>query len=401
MPNNGLKIERAAIESLVPYGKNPRIGNLDAISESLAQHGQYRPLVVRAETREILGGNHTWKAAKSLGWSEVDVTLIDVDSDQAKRIVLVDNATSDRAGYDHHQLFDLLDSLDGLDGTGYGEDDLRAVISELDDEPSAGKTDPDDAPEVPKEPKTKAGDIWELGDHRLVCGDSTCPEVLERLLDGATVEAVWTDPPYNVDYVGKTSEELKIENDKLLDTDFAELLVGALGQAFAAAAPGAPIYMCHADSARLVFEAAFTEAGWLQKQTLIWVKNSLVLGRQDYQWKHEPILYGWKPGAAHRWYGEFDKTTVVEVNRPARSEFHPTMKPVELIVGCLQNSTQRGDKVLDVFGGSGSTLMAAEQMSRSAYLVELDPRYCDVIVRRWEDFTGRKATRGKTNKAHA
>lgn len=425
---HALDTQRVPIGSVKPYKGNARRGDLALIKESLEANGQYRALIVRRGTREILVGNNTWLAAKELGWTEIAVSYIRCNAAQAKRINLVDNRANDKADYDYEALLAQLQSLPDFAGTGFDEDALREVLAELDDDPASGKTDVDDIPAPPATPKTKAGDIWVLGEHRLICGDSTKPLTMGRLVDGV-VDVVWTDPPYNVAYEGGTG--MTMENDDLEEGAFEKMLEDSLGAAADVTPPGAPIYICHAEQMRLSFQRAMVAAGWFHRQTLVWVKNSLVLGRQDYQWQHEPILYGWKPGAAHSWYGGFDKTTVIDdeidpsklnkrelvalvramrtdrdttvvrVDKPSRNELHPTSKPVALIQHCLRNSSQRGDRVLDPFGGSGSTMIAAETLGRTAYLAELDPKYCDVIVRRWEDFTGRAASRGKAVKALA
>ena len=298
----------------------------------------------------------------------------------------------------------------------------------------------DEVPEPPKVPITKPGDLWSLGDHRLLCGDSTREIDVRRLMGDFKAGLVFSDPPYNVDYVGKTKAALKIENDKMEDGRFRKFLHNAFANAGMVSRPGCSIYICHADSEGLNFRAAMISSGWLVKQCLIWVKNSMVMGRQDYQWKHEPILYGWRPGAGHRWFGGRKQTTVIEANspisiseaedgsktiaivsggqtlvirvpsyeiafsgseetdtlwridRPSRSTDHPTMKPVAIPHRAILNSSERGDVVLDMFGGSGSTMSACEQAGRRSFSLELDPRFCDVIVARWEALSGKKAT---------
>ncbi|MDH4163311.1 MAG: DNA modification methylase [Nitrospirota bacterium] len=261
--------------------------------------------------------------------------------------------------------------------------------------------DEDDVPE--KAPaRTKLGDVYILGRHRLVCGDSTSASVIEKLMDGEQVDCVWTDPPYNVALGydetpaeakarNRRTDGLTVANDKMSDEKFREFLTSVFKNMVSAAKPGAAVYVSHADSEGYNFRGAMRDAGWLVKQCLIWKKSSLVMGRQDYQWIHEPILYGWKPGAAHTWYGDRKQTTVLEFQKPSRNAEHPTMKPVELVQYCLDNSCSPAGFVLDIFGGSGTTLIACEKTARSCYTVELDPGYCDVIVARWEKYTGLKA----------
>jgi len=243
---------------------------------------------------------------------------------------------------------------------------------------------------LPEEPITKLGDVWMLGKHRLACGDSTSSGAFTKLMNGQQADLVLTDPPYNVDYEGATKDKLKIQNDKMQDEQFLQFLTDAFTRMYEHSKKGAAIYVFHADSEGYNFRTAFKQAGYSLRQCLIWVKNSLVMGRQDYQWQHEPILYGWKDGASHVWYADRKQTTLVEFDRPQKSAEHPTMKPVGLCGYFIANSSKEGDIVLDPFGGSGSTLIACEQTGRTCYIVELDEKYCDVIVKRYETFTGEK-----------
>ncbi|WP_312200075.1 DNA-methyltransferase, partial [Anaerospora hongkongensis] len=288
------------------------------------------------------------------------------------------------------------------------------------------------------EPMTKPGDVWQLGQHRLLCGDATVLSDVEKLMDGKLAAMIFTDPPYNVNYQGGTGDKLTIKNDNMSASQFKQFLHDAFAAMYAVTEPGGAIYVCHADSEGSNFRGALQETGWLLKQCLIWAKNQFVLGRQDYQWQHEPILYGWKPGAAHKFFGGRKQGTVIEeaapiivrqddegalltftagihtvtlrvpsfeilqagddsfstvwrFEKPVRNGEHPTMKPIGLCARAIQNSSRSGDIVADFFGGSGSTLMAAEQTGRTCFSMELDPGYCDVIIRRWEEFTGQKA----------
>jgi site-specific DNA-methyltransferase (adenine-specific) len=252
-----------------------------------------------------------------------------------------------------------------------------------------GNSDEDEAPEVPDEAITKPGDIYQLGRHRLMCGDSTSQTDMEKLCNGQLVDMWLTDPPYNVAYEGGTG--LTIKNDDMEDDQFRQFLRDAYVTADIVMKPGAVFYIWHADSEGFNFRAAAKDAGWKVRQTLVWKKSSLVMGRQDYQWIHEPCLYGWKDGAGHLWASDRKQTTILEFNKPKKNGEHPTMKPVELFAYQLQNNTKGGDIVLDSFGGSGTTMIAAEKYGRTAFLMELDPKYCDVIVKRWEEFTGNKA----------
>lgn len=249
----------------------------------------------------------------------------------------------------------------------------------------------DEAPEPPKETFVKMGDFFILGNHKLLCGDATQFSDYEKLLGTEKMDMVCVDPPYNVAYTGKTKDSLTIKNDSMSDESFYQFLYDMYANLLAFTKPGSAIYVAHADSEGVNFRKALKDAGWLLKQCLIWVKQTLVMGRQDYHWKHEPILYGWMPGASHNWYTDRKQTTVLEFNKPNRNAEHPTMKPVELIEYLIKNSSEKGNLVIDVFGGSGTTLIACEKMGRHARLMELDPKYCEVILNRFEKYTGRQA----------
>lgn len=256
-----------------------------------------------------------------------------------------------------------------------------------------GLTDDDDIPEAPKTPVTKPGDVWILGEHRIICGDCTEHSTMNSLLINQKCDLLLTDPPYNVDYVGKTKNALKIQNDKKSDGDFYTFLNLFYKLAYKSISEGSGVYIFHADSEGANFRRAMVDAGFKLAQCLIWVKNSMVMGRQDYHWQHEPILYGWKDGAAHKWYSDRKQTTVWNFDRPQRSTEHPTMKPVNILEYAITNSTREGDLVLDCFAGSGSTLIACEKTGRKFRGIELDPVYVDVIVQRWAAFTGKQPVR--------
>ena len=396
MPN--LKVETFKISDLSTYHKNPRRGDVDAIAESLKARGQYRPIVVNIGTHashdyEILAGNHTYLAAKKLGWKTIQATTVDVDDDQAAQIVLADNRLADLGGYDDETLSALLSDVSSLDGLGWSQDDVDELAAALEPERDNSEVEdvevPDDAPQ-----RVKRGEIWVLGEHRLMCGDSTKPEDMRKLLGGGEADLWLTDPPYNVAIVGKTKKHLTIENDSWAnDDEFVEFLRKAFVTALDVLKPGCAFYVWFAQTQAENFLAAADKAGMTIRQTLIWAKSTFSLGRQDYQWKHEPCLYGWKDGASHRWFSDRKQTTVLEFEKPARNAEHPTMKPVPLMAYEIRNSSRVGDTVLDSFGGSGSTLMACEQTGRKCVTMELDPHYCDVILKRWEDYTGNKAER--------
>lgn len=386
---------RESIDALVPFPGNPRRGSVAEIAAALEQHGQLRPAVVNLRTRYVLIGNHMLRAARTLGWRELDVIWVDLDEHQARRLLLLDNRLSDKADYDVNELLAMLESFEDLDGTGYEQADLDELLESLDPPPLVE----DDVPPPPAEPVTKPGELIELGQHTLLCGDARDPEALARLLDGEPAEVLWTDPPYGVDYEGKTSRKLRIANDS--SGGLASLLRDAFGAVDGVLTAGSPIYVAHpAGPLMTFFLTAFGEAGWSLRQTLVWVKDAMVLGRSDYHYRHEPILYGYKPVLAGRlgrggtgWYGDNRQTSVFEIDRPRSSRDHPTMKPPELIESMLRNSSRRAGIVLDPFAGSGSTLIAAERTGRRARVLEIDPRYCDVVVARYEALTSKPAVR--------
>lgn len=403
--------ETLDISELSLYHRNPRRGDVAAIAASMAANGVYKPLVVNRGSHtgrpmEVLAGNHSLRALRLLTeqepdqtrWRRADCWVVDVDDDRAARIVLADNRTADLGDYDTAELAELLSGLDGdLAGTGYDLDDLADLAAALDDAAGVELTgDPDAAPPPPAEPICRPGDVVQMGRHRLWCGDATdTAGVLEHLMGDERAACVWTDPPYGVDYTGKTGDALTIRNDAA--AGLRELLDGALATMRAAARPGAPVYVAHADAERATFEAALVAADMPPRQNLIWVKNAFALGRADYHWRHEPILYAFTPGGEGRlgrggphWYGDDAQTTVLEHDKPSRNAEHPTMKPVSLIAHMLGNSCPPGGVVLDLFAGSGSTLIAAETLGMSSRLVELDPVYADVIARRWQMQSGQR-----------
>lgn len=386
------------LDELTPFPGNAKRGDVDAIRSSLRRNGQYRSLIVREVPDGpliVLAGNHTLQALTAEGHTTARCELITCDDATARRINLADNRTAELGTYDNDALAELLSYLDDdYEGTGYTQRDIDALLN-LTEVPAA-LTGADDIPDVPADPRSKPGDVWHLGPHRLLCGDSTDIAAVEAMLGGDRADCMWTDPPYGVDYVGKTKQALTIQNDGA--ADLPELLAGAFAVATAVLRPGAPVYVAHPPGPlALDFGRAFLDAGWLLRQTLIWVKDALVLGRSDYHYRHEPILYGFTdaPTGSGRlgrggdyWFGDNAQTSVLEVAKPARSDAHPTMKPVELITRCLTNSCHPGGLVYEPFGGSGSTLIAAHTTGRTARVVELDPRYVDVICRRYQEHTG-------------
>lgn len=395
-----MQIINRPIDSLRAYENNPR-QNDDAVAvvaESIRQFGFRQPIVVDAEGVIVIG--HTrWRAARHLGMTEVPVHVAEgLSPDQIRALRIADNKTNEVATWDLDKLGIELKALEGSDldldlaALGFDQDELAKL---LDPGVRDGLTDPDEVPPVPEagQTLTQPGDLWVLGDHRLLCGDSAEPAQMARLMDGRQADLLLTDPPYNVAYEGGTDAAMTIANDDMDDASYRQFLVATLGCAVAVLRPGGAFYCWHADSEGLTVRGACADIGLTVRQCLIWVKSSLVLGRQDYQWKHEPCLYGWKDGAGHTWLSDRSQTTVLEFDKPARNGEHPTMKPVPLFLYLTQNSCPAAGVVLDPFGGSGTTLIAAEQTGRHARLMELDPRYCDVIVKRWEQFTGKQAQR--------
>ena len=414
-----MQITELRVDDLIPYENNPRHNDnaVEIVAQSIKDFGFKVPIVVD-HNLIVVTGHTRLKAAQRLGMETVPCIMADdLTPEQIKAFRLADNKTSEYATWDFEKLEQELRDLDAMDfdmsvfdfrlepkGLEGDDFDLEAALDEID------------------EPYTKPGQIYRLGRHTLMCGDSTSKRDMDRLMGGIMAKLVVTDPPYNVDYTGGTG--MKILNDAMPDQKFREFLKDAFVRMHENMLSGAPIYVFHADLEGYNFRGAFKDAGFKLAQALVWVKHSLVLGRQDYQWRHEPILYGWKEGAAHFWYGDRDKDTVFEEeklslqkakkedliqiikdlqqkvyagtttiyhDKPSASSDHPTMKPVKLIGKLLFNSSDIGDTVLDSFGGSGSTLIACEQTGRICRTMELDPKYCDVIVKRWEEMTGRQA----------
>lgn len=406
-----MKIELMKIKDLIPYEKNAKRHNktqIQNVAESIKRFGFAQPLVVDKDNVLIIG-HCRLLAAKSLQIREVPVVRMDnLTEEEVKQLRILDNKLNE-SEWDMELLSE---ELKDLDMSGF---DIDWEIPEEEPEPEIIE---DEVPEE-VEPIARAGDIWRLGDHTLICGDSTNTETITRLMNGEKADLLLTDPPYNVNYSSKAG---KIQNDNMTDAAFIEFLHAAFSAANENLRAGAGFYIWHADNKGYEFREAARQTGWLIRQNLIWVKSSFTLGRQDYQWQHEPCLYGWKDGAAHYFIEKRNLTTVIEdqidldkmkkedmkkllevlfseetpstilrAEKPPRSDLHPTMKPLKLMAKQINNSSKAGDAVLDIFGGSGSTLMACEQMNRRCLTCELDPHYCDVIIARWEEFTGRKA----------
>ncbi len=385
-----MEIIQMKIADVIPYERNPRINDdaVEAVAESIKEFGWRAPLVVD-EHNIIICGHTRLKAAQHLGLDTVPVHVArGLTPEQIKAYRIADNQTGNIAEWDFDllplELADLQNMDFDLSILGFDTDELDKILNG-DDVITAGQTDPNEVPETPEVPVSKAGEIYQLGGHRLMCGDATKSVDVEALMCGEKADLLLEDPPYNVAYEGGTG--MTIQNDNMDDAAFFNFLADAFKCAVEVMTPGASFYIFHADSEGYNFRGACRVAGLQVRQCLVWKKDSLVLGRQDYQWQHEPILYGWKDGAAHSWYSDRKQTTILEFDRPKRSELHPTTKPVEMLVYLIKNSSQRGELVTDFFGGSGSTLIAAEQTVRKAYLMELDEKYCDVIRKRWAEFT--------------
>ena len=418
------------VESLIPYVSNSRThseAQVAQIAASIREFGFTNPILVD-EKGGIIAGHGRLLAARKLGMDGVPVLVLAHLTDAQKRAyVIADNKLALNAGWDEATLRAEIEGLrdEGYDLnlTGFDAGELEALLADK----TKGETDPDDAPPAPEDPTTRLGDVWILGKHRLVCGDATSPEAIAALMGQDLADMVWTDPPYNVAISGKAG---KIMNDDMSAAAFRAFLDGTYRSYLSAMRPGAVIYVAHADFERVAFTAAFADAGIKLSQVRVWVKQSATLSRQDFNWQHEPILYGWKEGAGHYFAGDFTLTTVIEDkvdvtklnkaellaivqemiettkstvihhDRPTKSDLHPTMKPVALIVEMVEASSREGEIVLDLFGGSGSTLIACETTGRRCRIMELDPKFADVIVTRWQSFTGRPATLEATGQAY-
>ncbi|VTU02524.1 adenine methyltransferase : ParB-like partition protein OS=Sutterella wadsworthensis 2_1_59BFAA GN=HMPREF9465_00225 PE=4 SV=1: ParBc: N6_N4_Mtase [Gemmataceae bacterium] len=388
-------VEMRPIGSIKPYENNPRLNDasVDAVAASLKEFSWRQPLVVD-EADVIIVGHTRYKAAKKLGLTEVPVHVArGLTPAQARAYRIADNQTATLSQWDDDKLALELVALqhDGYDLalTGFPEDEVLKMLTA----PEELHGDPDEVPDPPAEPVTKPGDLWVLGRHRLLCGDATKADDVARVLGDAPADVLLTDPPYNVAYEGKTADQLTIANDDLDPESYRTFLAAAFRSAGSHLKPGGAFYVFHADLTALPVRLACADAGLTIRQGLVWVKSVLVPGRQDYQWKHEPILYGWADGAAHTWLSDRSQSTVLEFDKPVKNSDHPTPKPVDLFAYLLGNSCPAGGTVLDPFAGSGTALVAAEQTGRRAALLELDPRYADVIVARYEQLTGKAAER--------
>lgn len=418
-----MNIEKRKIDELKPANYNPRKqlkpgdAEYEKIKNSLIHFGYVDPIIINKDGT-IIGGHQRATVMKDLGIEDAECVVVDLSKEDEKALNIALNKISGE--WDMEKLGVLLEELNTvgvMELTGFDVEEYTKMF--VKDEVKEDNFDLDS--NIPKIPFSKSGDIWLLGKHKLICGDSTIKETYIRLLGNVLADAVITDPPYNVDY--ESGDGKKIKNDNFADSDsFYRFLFGFYLRTFEALKPGSPIYVFHSDVEGVNFRKAMQDAGFDLKQCLIWVKNGMVLCRQDYHWRHEPILYGWKPGASHKWYGDRDKDTVIDDfmqtnpkkmskpelvelfqrlidsqnqnssviynDKPTRSDEHPTMKPITLIGKLMVNSSKKDDVILEPFGGSGSTLICAEQLGRKCYAIELDEKYVDVIVKRYLQFVG-------------
>lgn len=392
-----MNIKKINIEKLKPAKYNPRKDlttedeEYKKIKKSLAEFGYVAPIIVNADMT-VIGGHQRLKVLKELGYTEIECNVVDLDKNKEKALNIALNKITGE--WDNNKLEELLIELKetdiDLDITGFSFDEVDNILKDI----TGSKEDDfnvEEALNEIEEPITKPGDIWILGKHRVMCGDSTNIEDIQKLMQNKQANLIITDPPYNVNYEGKTEDSLKIKNDNMNETEFYNFLLDAFRNMYEFSKNGCSIYVFHADTEGLNFRNAFKSVGFKLAQCLVWVKNTFVMGRQDYQWRHEPILYGWKEGTGHYFVDNRKQSTVLEFDKPSKNLEHPTMKPIDLLCQLVKNSSIENDLILDVFGGSGSTLIAAEQMQRICYMIELDPKYCDVIIKRWEALTGKKA----------
>lgn len=387
-----MNIEKKNVKDLLPADYNPRKDlqpgdpEYEKLKRSIEQFGYVEPVIWNKQTGRVVGGHQRLKVLIDSGITEVDVVVVDMNTEKEKALNIALNKISGE--WDTDKLALVIADLQGADFdvslTGFDPEELDDLF--CDDVKDGVKEDDFDVEaELQKPVFSKAGDLWMLGEHRLLCGDSTKPETYELLMNGKKAQLVVTDPPYNVDYKGTAG---KIKNDKMAEDQFEQFLLAAYSQMYESMTDDASIYVFHSDSHGLAFRKAFEEAGFYLSGCCIWKKQSLVLGRSPYQWQHEPVLFGWKKKGKHQWYTGRKESTIWEFDKPKKNADHPTMKPVALVAYPIMNSTMTGCLVLDPFGGSGSTLIACEQTGRTCYTVELDEKFCDVIVKRYIDQIG-------------
>lgn len=387
-----MQIEKKKVIDLVPADYNPRKDlkpgdkEYEKLKRSIDEFGYVDPLIWNKRTSRLVGGHQRLKVLKDMGIDEVDVVVVDMDEEKEKALNVALNKIS--GDWDKDKLMLLITDLQGEDFdvslTGFDPEELDDLFK--DDMKDGVKDDNFDVDKELKKPTmTKPGDLWQLGEHRLLCGDSTKEESYNLLMAGKQANLVITDPPYNVNYQGSAG---KIKNDNMKDDAFYQFLLAAFTNMEKSMADDASIYVFHADTEGLNFRKAFSDAGFYLSGTCIWVKQSLVLGRSPYQWRHEPILFGWKKKGKHCWYAGRKESTIWEFDKPKKNKDHPTMKPIPLLAYPIMNSSMTNSIVLDPFGGSGSTLIACEQTKRICRTIELDEKFCDVIVKRYIEQVG-------------
>ena len=386
-----MEFKKLKINALIPASYNPRKklkpGDVEyeKIKNSITEFGYVDPIIVNSDMT-IIGGHQRWSVLKALGYDEVDCVVIEIDKTKEKALNIALNKVTGE--WNKELLADLIKDLQSLDYdvsmTGFEPPEIDELFNDVHSKETK-EDDFDVDAELSKPTLTQKGDLWLLGRHRLICGDATLPEVFNTLLDGKKVNLVVTDPPYNVNY---SSDAGTIQNDNMTDTDFYNFLLASYKNMANAMADDASIYVFHADTEGLNFRKAFVDAGFYLSGVCIWAKQSLVLGRSPYQWKHEPILFGWKKNGKHKWFSDRKQSTIWNFDRPKKSELHPTMKPIALVAYPILNSSMTNGLVLDPFGGSGSTLIACEQTDRTCYTIELDEKYADVIVKRYIEQVG-------------
>ena len=386
-----MEFKKLKINSLIPASYNPRKklkpgdAEYEKIKNSITEFGYVDPIIVNSDMT-IIGGHQRWSVLKALGYDEVDCVVIEIDKTKEKALNIALNKVTGE--WNKELLADLIKDLQSLDYdvsmTGFEPPEIDELFNDLHSKETK-EDDFDVDAELSKPTLTQKGDFWLLGRHRLMCGDATLPEVFDTLLDGKKVNLVVTDPPYNVNY---SSDAGTIQNDNMADNDFYNFLFASYKNMANAMAEDASIYVFHADTEGLNFRKAFVDAGFYLSGVCIWAKQSLVLGRSPYQWKHEPILFGWKKNGKHKWFADRKQSTVWNFDRPKKSELHPTMKPIALVAYPILNSSMTNGLVLDPFGGSGSTLIACEQTDRTCYTIEIDEKYADVIVKRYIEQIG-------------
>jgi DNA modification methylase len=392
-----LQIERRLLDRLIPFINNPRTHTPEQVAQvaaSIVEFGFVNPILVGPDN-VIIAGHARLLAARKLGMSEVPVIVLEHLSDAQRRaLVIADNRLALNAGWDEVMLRMELATLRevdfNLDLTGFAEAELARLMAEQ--QALVGLTDEDSAPALPQQPVTVPGDLWSLGqNHKLLCGDATVQADVERLMAGNAADLVFTDPPYNVDYSGYTKEHLKIRGDRMSDAEFKQFLESAFRSCRAVVKPGASLYVCHSSSWQREFQDALEIAGFELRCQIIWAKHTFAWGFGRYKFQHEPLFYAHVDGEKDLWYGDKSQSTLWEEKKPAANRIHPTAKPVELVERAVLNSSKAGDVVVDLFGGSGSTLIACERRNRKARLMEIDPKYADCIVRRFQEYTGKQA----------